>query len=243
MGAWGIFKVIAEKKKQQVKDFFSGDKPPEPADEGLPFNIFVGSTIAVSEIPFTIGGDNLSVKQPEGDNVVHAFSKTPIDSSIIYRFYVGVGSDAEHMIQIITDEKGTMEECRLFRTHAEVFPESQDEWDFWIGEEDGYIGLQQFQDRDGTLFERLWSGSDEPRVEPVRFTEIINLDRYARDSVAVEHEDMLYGRVAVEEPNMTLNEYRLLAFEDNQKYGSKIHIMGGIDLEKSYLTVNGMLIG
>lgn len=243
MGAWGIFKVIAEKKKQQVKDFFSREKPPKPADEGLPFNIFVGSTIAISEIPFTIGGDKLSVKQPAGENIVHAFSRTPIDSSIIYRFYVGVGSDREHIIQIITDESGTVEECRLFRTHAEVFPESKEEWDFWIGEQDGYIGLKQFQDRDGTLFERLWSGSDDPRVEPVKFIEKINLDRYARDFVTVEHEDMLYGRVAVEEQNLTLNEYRLLSFEDHQKYGSKIHIMGGIDLEKSFLTVNGTPIG
>lgn len=243
MGAWGIFKVIAEKKKQQVKGFFNREKPPQLLDEGLPFNIFVGSTIAVSEIPFVLGGDRLALKQPEGENIVHAFSKTPIGSSIIYRFYVGMGSDAEHMIQIITDEKGTVDECRLFRTHAEVFPESQEEWDFWIGEQEGYIGLNQFQDQDGTLFERLWSGSDQVRVEPVRFTEIINLDRYGQDHISVDHEAMLYGRVAREEQNLTLNEYMLLSFESHDEQDYKIHIMSGIDLEKSYLMVNGMAVG
>jgi hypothetical protein len=243
MGAWGIFKVIAEKKKQQVKGFFDRQTPPKPVDEGLPFNIFVGSTIAVSDIPFTLGGDQLAVKHPAGENIVHAFSKTPISSSILYRFYVGMGSDGEHMIQIITDKKGTLEECRLFRTHAEVFPESREEWDFWLGEEEGYIGLSQFQDKDGTLFERLWSGSEDLRVAPVRFTEKINLDRYAQEFVTVEHQAMLYGRVVVEEQNLTLNEYMLLSFESHDDRDHKIHIMGGIDLEKSYLIVNGRVVG
>lgn len=242
MGAWGIFKVIAEKKKEQLKRFFSPEKPPQPIDEGLPFNIFVGSTLVVSEIPFLLGADQLTIKHPEGENIVHAFSKTAFDSSLMYRFYVGMGSDAEHVIQIITGEKGVVEEFRLFRTYAEVFPESENEWDFWIGEADGSIGLKQFQDRDGKLFERLWSRSDDPRVAPVQFNETINLDRYGQDYINVKHGAMLYGRVAVETQELSLNEYMLLSFEAHGEKDNKIHIMSGIDLEKSYLTVNGMLI-
>jgi hypothetical protein len=243
MGAWAIFKVIAEKKKQQVEGFLGRETSPKPADEALPFNMFVGSSIVVSEIPFTLCGDQLAVKQPAGENIVHAFSKTPINSSILYRFYVGIGSDGEHMIQIVTDRKGAVEECRLFRTHAEVFPESREEWDFWLDEKEGYIGLNQFQDKDGTLFKRLWCGSEDLRVAPVRFTEKINLDRYGRDFVTVAHQAMLYGRVVIEEQNLTVNEYMLLSFESHGDRDHKIHIMGGIDLEKSYLSVNGRVVG
>ncbi len=79
-----------------------------------------------------------------------------------------------------------------------------------------------------------------PRIDPINFRERINLDRYGQDCIEIEHEAMLYGRVVMETQELSLNEYMLLSFETDNKDNSKVHIMCGVDLDKSYLMVNGM---
>ena len=109
------------------------------------------------------------------------------------------------MLQIVTDMKKIVEECKLFMPYDEVYPE---DWDFWLSEKDGYIGLDIFQTKDQTQYFRVWENDDAKRVveqdqkgnqitriPPVQLTEKLYLDPYGEETEMVKYElTMLYGR-------------------------------------------------
>ena len=236
-GVWKLFKsIVLEKKKQQADSVQKGN----PIDHNLPLGLHLDALIELDQTLFILAGDGqLKLAFPGIRNVVAAMGYMRLDQWIVRHFYLHSERDAEEqsVLRIVTegDKNPAVTECRLFRSLDEVYPASNEEWDFWLSEQDGSIGLAQFQTQDGTLYDRLWDADNPARIAPYLFQEKIYLDRYGTQIKSVSHQSMVYGRQAVADP--LVNEYILLSLEEENFNEARINILVGIDLEPRAIKV------
>jgi hypothetical protein len=143
------------------------------------------------------------------------------------RYYLaGPGGALAGLLQVV----GT-EECRYFRPFDEVHPASEDEWAFWLDQNDGYIGYPSF-DAKGTLYQRVWSPGDT-RIAPLWFEE--QVDQADGSHTSVEHTAMLYARL-VEAPGGPTWEYLLVSAVQAADGNAWIDLMLGFDLLPASVT-------
>ena len=183
---WGLLKRIVEKKLGEVKDSFQTSTQ-ERIDKDLPLGLRINGMVQVPEVDFILGGNDLRIKHPGSSSVVASYGRFSIGTSTVHRFYLDA-TDKVYLLQIASDEKNRIEECKLFMPYDEVFPE---DWDFWLSPRDGYIGMSIFQTKDQTQYFRVWENDDAEtaveedaagnrltRIPPVQFVERIYLDPY-----------------------------------------------------------------
>lgn len=233
MSSWHIFKAVAANKVGEVRGFFKGKKQKDPIDSGLPFGLHIAGSIELEQTPFIIHGDDLNVKSPGKECLIEAYGTFAMHDSTIHRFYLqsATAEDKTAMLQLIVNPKDNqaVEECRLFCSADEVYPENQDEWGFWLSDDDGSIGWYAFEDKKGTHYDRAWGDSDADRISPQTFTETIYLDRFGENVSTVDHTAMLYGRWINETEGVA--EYSLISAEEHNRNEALVHIMFGIDYE------------
>ncbi|MBI5251096.1 MAG: DUF2491 family protein [Desulfomonile tiedjei] len=239
-GAWNLLKRIGLRKIDEVKDSYQKGRQ-ERVDRDLPLGIRIGGIVEIPEVDFILGGDNLKIKHPGSSNVVSSYGSYPVGDSRVHRFYLDA-QDLIYILQIVTDRQKAVEECKLFMPYDEVYP---DDWDFWLGERDGYIGYEIFQTQDGVQYFRVW-GSDEAsvvveedeqgnqitRIQPFEFIETIHLTPYGDQNETVKYDSMLYGRHV----NENVDEY-LIVSAVNEKDGASVQIMVGIELQPASIKV------
>ncbi len=233
---WGFLKRILQKKMGKI-----GDSPSPSSgsrvDANLPLGIRIRGIVEIPQVEFILGGDLLKVKYPGYSNVIQFYGRTVVSQSTIHRFYLD-SLENTYLLQIVTDSSGKVEECKLFMVLDEVYPQNTDEWAFWIGEEDGYIGLNVFQTKDQVQYERVWGGDTAAvggkinRVRPLEFLETVHLDPYGEQTKTIKWDSMLYGRHV----NKEVNEYLLLSAVQDQDEAA-IQIMVGLEINPDSLKV------
>lgn len=239
MGSWHILRAIASKKAGEAKGFFKKKKQAEPIDRKLPFDIHLGSSIEFDQSPYIVYGDKLKLSSPGETCIVTALGKIELDASRVYRFYLYDSENEENtsMLQIVVDEDNSeIEECRLFKTEDEIFPEDQNEWGFWLDEEEGYIGWHSFQDKTENIYQRIWGEEDAEREEPVSFSETVFLDKYGENVSTIDNTAMLYGRWIDEENEMA--ELILISAEESGDDSALVEIYAGIDILPGSFKIN-----
>lgn len=239
-GAWSFLKHMGEKKVGQWRNTVERIGK-ERVDKSLPLGIRLNGMLGFSEVDFILGGTDLKISHPGDNQAVMSYGKFPIGDSIVHRFYMNA-SGRIYMLQLVTDSSEIIEECKLFMSFDEVYP---DDWGFWLSEVDGYIGLGMFQAKDGTQYSRVWQdeeaetviqedheGNRLTRIPPVQYMETLYTEPYSLEVLTVKYDSMLYGRHI----NDQVDEY-LLVSSVNEKEGASVQIMVGLELEPASITV------
>ena len=236
MGLFNTFKAVVGKKLGNAKETLThGNR--EAIDTSLPLQIHLGGSLVLDQTPFLIHGEAITQAPPPAECLVFAYGHMDLGESTAHRFYLESCEDPQvkRVLQVVIGERDEVEECRLFASLDEVYPESAEDWDFWIGEEDGYIGLPTFEDKEGRTYDRAW-GDDEGRMAPAEFTETLYLDRFGEKQATVSHASMLYGRWIDEASDMA--EYVLISREEHTDSSAMIQLSTGIDVIPESITVN-----
>ena len=238
MSGWRIFKEIAKRKaenvKQDVKGLFGKSNKKELVDKHLPLGLHVDGKVALDDVPFIINGPKFKTSFPGRDMEVAAYGVFNAGGATVHRFYLKGMNEA--MIQIVVNEDGEMEESRLFVSIDEVYPQSKEEWGVWLADGDGLIGWNGFQHKDDeSIFNRAWDESGDEWVEPVTFSETVYLDRYGDKQVTLHHAAMLYGRWI--DGGEETAEYTLVSAEEHPDGKALVHIMCGIDYDPGFINV------
>ncbi len=238
-GTWALLSRMGEKKIEQWRDSFQ--RPADRIDQHLPLGIRVKGIVEIPQVDFILAGDQLRIKHPGISNIVISYGVIYMGPNTFHRFYLSSTTDI-YMLQIITDEKKDVRDCKLFMPYDEIYP---DDWGFWLDEHDGYIGYNIFQTKDGTGYERIWEdqersvtlerddrGNEITRIPPVEFLETVYMDPYGKDTEMVKYSSMLYGRTV----NETTTEFLLVsAVEEGQ--GATVQLMVGVALEPMAIKV------
>ena len=240
MSTWGLFKRIALKKVDDLKDSLHKTGM-ERIDKDLPLGLRFNAIVEIPEVDFILGGSDLKIKHPGASNSVVSYGAFPIGDSSVHRFYLE-SSDTIYMLQIVLDMKKIVEECKLFMPYDVVYPE---DWGFWLSDKDGYIGLSVFETKDHTQYFRVWENDDAAqvveedkdgsrltRVPTVQFIEKVYLDPYGEVTESIKYDSMLYGRHV----NDKVDEYLLLSAVD-EKDGASVQIMVGVELQVKSIKV------
>ena len=174
-------------------------------DRDLPLGMRLGGMIQIPEVDFILYGDKLKMKPPATDLAVIGIGTFAIGKFAGYRFYLKTeGAEDFFMLQIMkTPGSPTIDDCKFFSLWDEIYP---DGWDFWLGEDDGYIGYSAFDLQDSTRYFRVWENPQAQKtvqddgkehithIPPVDFQETTNFDPWGNDTHYSNNESMLYGR-------------------------------------------------
>ncbi len=233
MGLFNTLTAVAKKKLDTTKERLTKGKR-EAIDTSLPLQIHIGSRIALDQTPFLIHGTAITQAPPAPECLVFAYGQISLGEALVHRFYLESCTNPEEKSVLQMVEGDGIEECRLFAALDEVYPESPEDWEFWIGDEEGYIGLPQFEDKKGHSYDRVWG--DEPgRIVPAELNETLYLDSFGDKKATVDHASMLYGRWIDEEAEMA--EYILISREAHTDDSALIQISTGIDIFPESITV------
>lgn len=244
-------KVYMGMKIGALKNRFSksgDDNEPKPRiDTDLPMKLHIGSRIRLSEAPFLLAGDEAGVKYPGEESLVGAYSRTTLSGLSTVRFYLKDREDTEQesmLLAVMGDDGQTVEERYLFREAAEIplyyvslddVPSDGDEVNavnFWIGENNGIIGMPLFHTPDEQTFSRLWDSENDSKIPVFTLDEKIHLDPYGDEVMDVEHlGTMLYVRSA-EGLGDEYDEYLLPTVEKDDE-GFRVRIWVGMSLASS----------
>ncbi len=240
MGLFGIFKHIAERKKEQIASTLKGDLP--RIDSNLPLGIKINCMIGLDETKFILHGDLLKVQSPGGGkHTVTAAEKFRIGSLEMFRIYLESNDTGNSSLLQISLDDNSISGITLFRIYDEIYPANEDEWDQWLNDKNGLIGYQDFQitNDDGSVFEyqRLWGG-DDTYTEPFHFNSTVACDPYGTSGMKMRSTGMIYGR----DISDAFKEFLFIAHEtvlrdDGDIDEEKVVLFIGIGLEQAELTV------
>jgi hypothetical protein len=208
----------------------------------LPLGLNLNSVVQLRTFDFIPNGCELKIKQPVSPMPVSAYGAIQIEQSILHRFYL----ESEHsvyVIEMLTDNENTIQECKLFMVYVQIYP---GDWDTWLSDYEGSIGLGVFMTEDETLYFRIWENEDEQTVleededgyqltwiPPVQLEEIVCFASHGREPETVYYYSMLYGRQVTK----YIDEFLLLSAADENK-GASVKIMVGIRLDPASIKVS-----
>ncbi|MBF0370068.1 MAG: DUF2491 family protein [Magnetococcales bacterium] len=222
--AMGMTRAVAGSMKKRL--FGGGDGPKEKP----PFGLVPGMPITVEETPFILhesqGGQ---LQWPGQDLVISAMGRFDLEGVQLYRFYLDQGKG---FLEVAVAPNGEPFDggTRFFQSHDEINPSSAQEWEFWLSEEDGSIGLSKFKSVKGSfLYNRVWGRGDE-QVAPLSMEEQHFFPEEVEAEAAVSHQAMLYARLLEGEGNV---EYALLSAVETADE-AWVEISMGLDLEPTY---------
>lgn len=186
-----------------------------------------GVQVQLDITPFVLAGSAIATPMPPATTVVTAITRVHTFSAEWRRIYLG-----EHFIQLDLGEGGMIRECRYFSKFDEITPATPTDWNFWLADEDGYIGFNLFQIPDGREYPRFWMPG-EGRVRPLELSEQVE-----RGSLGYgggrNHQAMLYARkTGVEDPCPAVEYLMLAAVRAGDQAWVQIHT--GIDLNPQVL--------
>jgi hypothetical protein len=225
-----FLKSIFNSGAESVEEFLSKvKKKQKPSYIPSPLNLRLGCVVEFDNESFRAIEDSVQILIPESALIVEAYGSVDLgDGVTAHRFY-----DAEgQMLEVVTQVGERFEEVRFFVPFDSVHPESEEEWDFWIGD-DGLIGYPTFLTKEGIEYLRLWFQNSEDRVEPVDLEENIVIRALDDASICVDHQCMSYGRYIA---NTDKVEYLSVSFENTGNEAS-IELMLGMDISKTDIRV------
>jgi hypothetical protein len=142
MGNWNLFtRILAKKNAALAEEQRKANLP--RIDKDLPLGFRFNAFVEIPKIDFILGeADGLKIKHPGDTCNVLSYGQIFIASSQVHRFYLGGEKDTIYTLQIVTDKRSNIEECKLFMPWDELYP---DDWAFWLDDLTGYIGYSAFQ--------------------------------------------------------------------------------------------------
>jgi len=164
----------------------------DPDYPKLPLDLRLGAIINVDPTQALLFGDaGLTLPLPGEDLVADAVSASAVFGLTIARAYARSG-EATYMVQFNCGRDLAVNDATLFYLAEETYPQSEGDWNTWLGER-GLIGGPDLNAPNGKTYRRDWGDGDQ--AEPVVLTEKIYVDPKASPR-AVEHKMMLYSREA-----------------------------------------------
>jgi hypothetical protein len=240
-GTWALFREIARKKLTWGNS--TADKP--RIDRNLPMDLRIGSNINITSLGAIVEGDKLKIEMPSNDLMVMSYGVFNIDSYVGHRFYLSSDKGELFTLQVVTNKKGEIDDCKLYALHDEIIT---NDWAFWLDERDGYIGLSSFQlkpEDGGIVYFRAWENETEQvvveqsatdaitHIPPVEFSEKIYCDPFGNETRRIKHMAMLYGR----DISDTVQEYMMVSVADEGNDGASVQIIIGIPVEAQEIKV------
>ena len=221
--SWNIAKRVAKKKANKALDFFKKKK--ERVDKDVPLRLRIGAAVSINPTAFLLAGEDLYAENPGKDNVITAIGIIDYNDFKIYRAYM-VKDEEECCLQVIYDPSNdSIEQVTIFSTVDEIYPQDNEEWDEWLDEKEGHIGMEVFNTPDDVEFDRVWAEGPE-KVHAETFTETIYTDPYGEEGIQVDHQAMLYSRTV---ENDFIEELFLSAEEEDE--GAHVRIACGLVID------------
>jgi hypothetical protein len=230
-GSWALLARIAKNKWSKKNE--EVDRP--RIDGNLPLELKIGSRLSIMCPSAIIAGDKLNMKVPLGELSVVSYGTFTIYGFKGYRFYLSTDSQELFTLQVVLNQKGEIDDLKLYSLHDEITAIPKDGWDFWLNDHDGYIGYSIFDLKDGTRYFRAWDNETEQEIvakdddevithiPPVRFEETVHEDPYGDKRHRVTHLSMLYGRDATD----SVAEFMMVSVADDQD-GASVQILLGL---------------
>lgn len=203
-------------------------KEPEVQEKKMPLGIKIGSVIELDHLDWKLLGDKTKFTDPDTTMIVDRYGHIKLTPSTeVYRFYTKDNSFLELVL-----EYNEIEEIKLFIPHDTVIPYSEEDWEFWVGD-NANIGQPNFELKCKTAYERVWMEDTEGAVYPVEMDETIHfMEDDEVNTVSVQHMSMMYGRwVSDETP-----EWLLVSAEDRGEVGS-VELYLGKDMSDTDIRV------
>ncbi|GAB6037274.1 hypothetical protein JCM15519_18330 [Fundidesulfovibrio butyratiphilus] len=168
----------------------TSEKKTYPGYPDLPGSLRPGALLAIEEAEILrYSGQDITMPLPEGDLVVEAVSSMDLFDLKIARAYAKTG-DTQVMFQFNSQADGTLLDVNCFQIYQEIFPESEADWETWIGQ-GGLIGGRDLSAPNGKTYQRDWGDADW--AEPVEAEEKLFVDPGQPPHI-VRHKMMLYSR-------------------------------------------------
>jgi Protein of unknown function (DUF2491) len=201
----------------------------------MPLRLSQDSAVTLSMVPVVLAeaAGSLIKSDMPSDHKIVADGEMSVFGIQYLRAYLSNGDGAFIQFAMRGDK---VAETRFYKPYAEVIPVSSDDWAFWIGQENGYIGapMVQSKEEDGLLpYYRTWSQSDR-RIDPIIAVEHI-LDAAGTRS-SLRHSMMHYARTLAAAPNQSLAEYLLVSVVETPS-GASVNFWLGMDIAEADLTV------
>jgi hypothetical protein len=175
-------------------DKLTGDGK-DPDYPKLPLDLRPGAIVNLDPAQALLFADaGLTLPLPGGDLVADAVSASAVFGLTIARAYAHAG-EAAYMVQFNCAGDLTVNDATLFYLLQEIYPQSEGDWDVWLGGR-GLIGGPDLNAPNGKTYQRDWGDGDQ--AAPVALTERIYADPKAPPRV-VTHKMMLYSRPAGDE--------------------------------------------
>lgn len=195
----------------------------------IPFGLTAGGFISFDKGSFVLLPEELDARYPGADLTIERYGKATIDKFVIHRFYFQ--SESDYLFQIITDRRtGVVDEIKLFWRIDKVNYQSLDDRYFWLGEEDGSIGLPTFENLDEQIYRRSFDFSNN-RLPPLGLEEEIYPSGDQKEPKKIRHQMMLYERMIAANDSDVV-EFILLSSE--QEGGREwLNIYKGIELKET----------
>ena len=226
----GMLSRILKIKAQKAASYFK--KQPQRVDLNWPLGIRIGGTVRLDPSTFIVAGDSLKMDEPKGDCVVAAAGWYDCGGIRYHRFYLNDIEGNEFILEVGLGRSGGVGELMLYQAADEIYPETTEDWDLWLNEENGLIGFKDFSTPDEIVYERLWGQNGADYMAPPEFDEIVTDDPFVAEVAKVSHAAMLYGRTLDE----SVVEY-LWVDNTNDDHGAAVLVSTGVEIHPASLTV------
>ncbi len=145
-------------------------------DTNLPLGIRFGSFVTFEPTPFLLQ-EGSRIGAPTKPLEVVSYDTFDYGGNLVYRFYF---RDSKYFLQVMRSSSGSLieGELKIFRNHLETNPVTQEDWDFWLQQGFGMIGLKNVDDSDGKTFTHLLIDGDTPWMSPIVSQSTLYLDLY-----------------------------------------------------------------
>ena len=217
-----------------------------------PLNLTQDSAVAFTGFQLVLAeADGSLAGKVATEQMVTAVGKQRIFGLDVYHSYL---SDGKSFLRTIS-RNGTVQELSLFTSKDEIIPQTQADWEFWLGSyqrdstgewlrdsngntliaEHGLIGWPQFQ-VDGEppiVYTRAWGPGPEGTL-PISYNEMISTGLEGGDSM-VNHESMEYVRQLGDGPTVSTESLLVTMSQCNGE--ASINIFVGIQIDPKDIKV------
>jgi hypothetical protein len=206
MSRWDIFEAIAKKTlistDEEKKTLWARitDPKKERWDKNLPNGIKLNARVELPLLEMNYGNSlkGFNMVQPFTKGTITAIGRMDIGGGLsLYRAYMSSddSNDVNQVIQFEMIEDSENFTSYIYTKGETVYPQNDDEWDFWLNDDNGAIGNDTITAPNGAVYYRVLQATNNGHVHPVETDEIISTDIYDGNTSTVKHTMMIYSRI------------------------------------------------
>lgn len=227
-----------------------GGSAPVVRKTTVPNGMHQGSFVTLPDLDLALAAaDGSIIKAVNGTRQIIAVGEYQLWGHDTYNLYLDGGIPS--YIRLFCDKNGKPTEAMLWTNHAELLPQSKNDWEFWLGtyksdgqgdyardkfgnaikNYDGAIGWPLFQIDGPTAiqYSRVWNSTAENAtvgIDPLTFKEYMTDS--AGQQVIISHTAMEYSRNLTAVINPTVEYLHTSVVEEPE--GTSINVLVGIKI-------------